>query len=159
MFAFPLVSFVSALTALIAAMAGPFVTLYVARAQMRISVLATNRQRWIDEFREQVAHLCSEVAIAGQIRDKIISNGRFVIQGEPEFLNSYGRLIYTANKIRLMVNPLDREHQDLLSAIDALLLQFQTSPDDIDLWAMGQALIGKSLSILRREWLLVQKGV
>jgi hypothetical protein len=39
-------SFVSALTALVASIAGPFVTLYVARTQIRFTVRSTNRQRW-----------------------------------------------------------------------------------------------------------------
>jgi hypothetical protein len=49
-----LVSFVSALTALVASIAGPIITLYVARSQVKAAVRSANRQRWIDEFRDLI---------------------------------------------------------------------------------------------------------
>ena len=160
MFTSTLVSIISALTALVASVAGPFVTLYVARTQLRANVWAANRQRWIDEFREQIAHFCSEIAIAAQVRDKMVSDGRIVIQGEPEFLNAFGRLIYTTNKIRLMINPLDPDHQELLALLNSLLARFRDASADDDIQAEGLAvveqLISKSVAIIRREWIRVQ---
>jgi hypothetical protein len=156
------VSFVSALTALIATIAGPFVTLYVARTQFNATVRSANRQRWIDEFREQIAHFCAELAISAQVRGKIVKDGRIVIQAE-EFLNSFGRLVYTANKIRLMVNPVERDHQELLGLINGLLLRFRTASAEDDLLAEGQAIVERivtmSLAIIRSEWLRVQRGI
>jgi hypothetical protein len=161
MFTSTLVSIISALTALVASVAGPFVTLYVARTQLRANVRSANRQRWIDEFREQVAHFCSEMAIAAQVRDKMVRDGRIVIQGEPEYLNAFGRLIYTTNKIRLMINPLDPEHQELIDLLNGLLAQFRDASADDDLRAQGTALIEqlipKSVAIIRREWIRVQR--
>jgi hypothetical protein len=158
-----LVSFVSALTALIATIAGPFVTLYVARTQFRATVRSANRQRWIDEFREQIAHFCAELAISAQVRDKIVKDGRIAVQAEPEFLQSFGRLVYTANKIRLMINPLEREHQELLELINDLLRRFRTASAEDDLQAEGQAIVERmvtmSLDIIRREWHRVQRGL
>jgi hypothetical protein len=156
------ISFISALTALVASVAGPFVTLYVARTQLRSTVRSGNRQRWIDDFREQIAHFCSELAIAAQVRDKIVKDGRIAIQAEPEFLNRFGKLIYTANKIRLMINPLDPEHHELLALINDLLHRFRTAVVEDDLHAQGQTIVEKvvamSLAIIRHEWQLVQRG-
>jgi hypothetical protein len=158
-----LVSFVSALTALIATIAGPFVTLYVARTQFKATVRSANRQRWIDEFREQIAHFCAEIAISAQLREKIVKDGQIVIQAGPEFLTSFGRLVYTANKIRLMINPLEREHQELLELINGLLRRFRTASADDDLQTEGQAIVEQivamSVAVIRREWLRVQRGV
>jgi hypothetical protein len=158
-----LVSFVSALTALVASIAGPIVTLYVARTQFKANVRSANRQRWIDEFREQIAHFCAELAISAQVRDKIVRDGRIVIQGEPEFLNSFGRLVYTANKIRLMINPLQHEHHELLELINDLLRRFRLASAEDDLQVEGQAIVERivamSLAIIRSEWLRVQRGL
>jgi hypothetical protein len=52
-----LVGFVSALTALLASIVGPAVTLYVARTQITATVRSANRQRWIDEFRDVISTL------------------------------------------------------------------------------------------------------
>ena len=73
------VSLISAFTALVASIAGPFVTLYVARTQMRVTVRSANRQRWIEEFRELIAQFCSEIAIAAQNRESMVKDGRIVI--------------------------------------------------------------------------------
>jgi hypothetical protein len=158
-----LVSFVSALTALIVTIAGPFVTLYVTRTQFKATVRSANPQRWIDEFREQIAHFCAEIAISAQVREKIVKDGRIVVRVEPEFLSSFGRLVYTANKIRLMINPLEREHQELLELINGLLRRFRTASADDDLQAEGQAIVEQivamSVAVIRREWLRVQRGV
>jgi type III secretory pathway component EscS len=158
----PSLGLVSALTALFASVAGPFVTLYVARTQLKASVRSTNRQRWIDEFRELIAHFCSELAVAAQSRDKIVSGGRIVIHDAPDFLNAFGRLIYTANKIRLMVNPLEPDHQRLLKLLNGMLVRLKTAPDGNDLQDEGLQMVDQviavSLTIVRCEWLRVQKG-
>jgi len=88
-----LVSVVSARTALIASIAGPIVTLYVARSQFRVSVRSANRQRWIDEFRDLIANFCAEIATSAQVREKIVRDGRIVIQAESEFMSSFEKLI------------------------------------------------------------------
>jgi formyltetrahydrofolate hydrolase len=157
-----LVGVVSALTALIASIAGPMVTIYATRTQIRATVRSANRQRWIDEFRDTMAHFCSELAIAVQGRQKLVRDGQIVIQTESEFLHSFGRLIYTANKIRLMINPLESEHQELIQIIEGLFVRFRTAPADQDLQAEGleivKQIVTMSLTIIRREWLLVQRG-
>lgn len=156
------VSLISAFTALVASIAGPFVTLYVARTQMRVTVRSANRQRWIEEFRELIAQLCSEIAVAAQNREAMIKEGRIVIAGERDLLGNFGKLVYTANKIRLMIDPLDRDHQNLLASIDALLALFRTGPEGQVLQASGQAfaqeIVRLTVAIVRREWMRVQRG-
>jgi uncharacterized membrane protein len=157
------IGFVSALTALIASIAGPFVTLYVARTQFRATVRSANRQRWIDEFRDLIAHFCAEIATSVQVREKIVRDGRIVIQAEAAFLSLFEKLIYTTNKIRLMINPLEHEHQKLLEVVNGLLVRFRTASSEDELQSEGQQIVGQivtmSVDIIRREWLRVQRGV
>ena len=100
-----LVSLVSAATALVASITGPFITLYVGRAQIKVAVLSTNRQKWIDGFRELVATFCSQVAAIVQVRDKIITEGKINLTGDAALLHQFERLIFTVTKIKLMINP------------------------------------------------------
>lgn len=46
-----LISLVSACTALVASVVGPFVTLAVAKRQFNATVLSANRQKWIETLR------------------------------------------------------------------------------------------------------------
>jgi hypothetical protein len=95
------------------------------------------------EFREQIAHFCAEIAISAQVREKIVKNGRIVIQADLEFLNSFGRLIYTANKIRLMINPREHDHLELLEQMNEPLKRLRTASAEDDLQAEGQAIVEK----------------
>jgi hypothetical protein len=51
-----LISLVSACTALVASIVGPFVTLAVARRQFSATALSANRQKWIESLRDMLAH-------------------------------------------------------------------------------------------------------
>ena len=42
-----------ALTALVAVIISPIISIYVVRKQFRASVISPNRQNWINEFRNQ----------------------------------------------------------------------------------------------------------
>jgi len=162
MFANNSITFFSALTALIASLAGPLVTIYATRSQINATVRSGNRQRWIDEFRDSISRFCSEIAIVAQGRETIVRDGEIVIHTESEFLQAYGRLIYSANKIRLMTNPNDPEHGQLLEAIDRIFVLLRTAAPNQDPHREGQAIIGevvqRSISIIRQEWNRVQRG-
>jgi hypothetical protein len=122
-----LLSLVSAATALVASFAGPFVTFRIGRAQIKATVLSTNRQRWIDGFRELVAALCSQVAVVVQVREKMIKEGKST-PDEPEILLHFERLVFTFTKIRLMINPLEEDRQMLLDTMQKLLTTIRTAP-------------------------------
>ena len=156
------VGVVSATTALVASVTGPLVTFYVGRSQVRAAVLSANRQRWIDGFRELIAEFCSQVAVAVQVHEKLIKDGKFHLPTEPEILKQFERLVFTATKIRLMINPLENDHRELLAAIEGLLTTLRTASPSDDVQpgaeATGRQIIGMSQMILRREWLRVQRG-
>jgi hypothetical protein len=157
-----IIGVISAATALVASVTGPLVTLYVGRSQIRAAVLSANRQRWIDAFRELIAEFCSQVAMAVQVREKIVRDGTFHLSTEPEILRQFERLVFTATKIRLMVNPLEDDHRELLAVVEGLLTTIRTAPPSADVQpgaeATGRRIIGLSHAILRREWVRVQRG-
>jgi ubiquinone biosynthesis protein UbiJ len=157
-----LVSLVSAATALVASITGPFITLYVGRAQIKVAVLSTNRQKWIDGFRELVATFCSQVAAIVQVRDKIITEGKINLTGDAALLHQFERLIFTVTKIKLMINPTDTDHQSLMTTMQGMLLVLRTADSSVDVQAemerTAQTIVDMSQAILRQEWLRVKKG-
>ena len=59
-----MLSLITAGTALVASIMSPLVTLSVARRQFRASVISTNRQKWIETFRDRVSELVSLMSTA-----------------------------------------------------------------------------------------------
>lgn len=147
------ISLVTAVTALVASLTGPLVTLHVGRSQIRAAVRSANRQRWIEEFRELISGFAGHFAAAVQVRDKVIEGGR----------RQFGQLVSTATKIRLLVNPLAAEHVELVREIDELLDRFRRADADHDMAQDGEATFRRvvkiSLGIVREEWLRVQRGL
>ena len=156
------VGVISAATALVASITGPLVTFHVGRSQVRAAVISGNRQRWIDAFREVISEFCSQVAVAVQVREKLARDGTFHLSTEPETLRQFERLVFIATKIRLMINPLENDHRELLAAMEGLLTMLRTASPSDDVQptaeATGRQIIGISQAILRREWLRVQRG-
>lgn len=157
-----LVSLVSAATALVASIAGPLVTLYVGRAQIRASVRSSNRQRWIDEFREVVSKFSGHIMTAAQVREKVIDAGHITLAAAPDYRHELELIVYTGTKIRMMINPLDPRHAHLIAELDGLLLRFRTAALDHDMQEDAVAtihrIIGASLVIIRDEWTKIQQG-
>ena len=156
------ISVISAATALVASITGPLVTFSIGRAQIRAAVLSSNRQKWIDGFRELIAGFCSQLAVLVQVRDKVVKDGKIVLSTDPEVLRHFEQLVLTLIKIQLMINPLDDEHRQLLSVMEDLLTKVRTTAPSVDIQPEAEAtarrIVELSLTILRREWMRVQRG-
>jgi hypothetical protein len=62
------VAFVSAMTALTAAVLSPMVSLLVARMQIRATVISNNRERWIEALRDAVAEYVAVLLTASMVK-------------------------------------------------------------------------------------------
>jgi hypothetical protein len=158
-----LISLVSACTALVASVAGPLVTLTVARRQFNANVLSANRQKWIEALRDLLAELVSLLVAALVMRSKWKEkwdHGRGPTAADPEMLAKLERIVLVQWKIRLLINPTEPDHQELHRTIDLAFkrIQLEDSPDsetegDIEnITRLAQA-------ILKREWQRVKQGV
>ena len=81
------ISLVSAATALVASIAGPIVTLTVAKRQFNANVLSANRQKWIETLRDGLAELISLLATALVVKQNWKGSwdkGKGVIEAEPQ---------------------------------------------------------------------------
>jgi hypothetical protein len=156
------ITLVSALTAMIASIAGPLVNTRIATTEFKANVLSVNRQKWIDTLRDLIATLNSQFLIAAALRQTLAEPTGMVIARDPELLRRVENLLRTVAKIELMLNPLEQDHQQLnvlmKEGIDQLRLP---SPDhDVEerIENLSRDIVQVSQTILKREWLRVKRG-
>jgi hypothetical protein len=158
----PIVSLVSASTALVASIVGPFITLTVARRQYNATVISTSRQKWIETLRDTLAELIAltraAVIVKSKWKDKW-DRGRGPLDADPAMLEKFEHIVLSQSKIELLINPTDADHKLLHDAIETAIsrlgaeasLEAETLRDIQTITRLGQA-------ILRREWQRVKIG-
>jgi hypothetical protein len=159
---FPL-SLITATTALMASILGPFVTLTVARRQFRANVISINRQKWIETFRDRVSELISLMNAAQVIKRHSVEawrGGLGPVQTNLALTEKFERAYMALAEIRLLTNGSDPEHQRLNDALAAALTHLQH--DELrqdELAASIEDVIALGRTIIRREWGRVKRGV
>ena len=158
----PVVSLVSACTALVASIIGPFITLTVARRQFNATVISTSRQKWMDTLRDTLAELIALVSAALVVKSKWKDKwdrGRGPLNADPAMLEKFEHIVLAQSKIDLLINPTNADHQLLSETIEKAIsrlgaeesLESETQSDIQNITRLGQ-------TILRREWLRVKIG-
>ena len=162
-----LLSLISACTALVASIAGPFVTLAVAKRNFNATVISANRQKWMELLRETLADLIS-MFVAGLIikakwqrraaQDKW-DHGRGALESEPGLIDKIQRMVLAEAKIRLLLNPNEADHQRLLQAIESASKRLQSEDSqESETEADIEAITKLAQAILKREWMRVKHG-
>lgn len=150
------VGLVSAATALVASIAGPLTALYIGRSQIRAAVLSTNRQKWIDSFRESIAAFCSQAASIVHLCQKVLIDGRVDFSNEPEVLRRFEALFLTFTRIRLLTDPFDDRQQQLLDTLQGLLRFMQNALPADEIYPEVEATVARivavSVGVVRGEW-------
>lgn len=157
-----LISLVSACTALVASVVGPFVTLAVAKRQFNATVLSANRQKWIETLRDLLAELISLLVAALVIKsgwkDKW-DKGLGPITRDPALLQKLERIVLVQWKIRLLVNPTEGDHQQLNQTIETAFKRLQSEDShDSETEADIESITRLGQGILKREWERVKRG-
>jgi hypothetical protein len=158
-----ILSLISACTALVASIAGPIVTLMVAKRQFSANVLSANRQKWIDALREALAEMISLLVAALVVKSNwrdAWQGGRAPLAKDAALLDKVQRLVLTQSKIHLLVNPTEADHQHLCAAIDGALLRLRSEQSqDSETEADIQLITQLAQKILKREWQRVKRGI
>ncbi len=148
-------SLVSALTALVAVIVSPVVSVYVARRQIRASVVSSNRYKWIDQLRDQLAELVSLIRFLDLYR-------KIEHITEAEWIDRFQKAFVIEQKIKLLINPNEPDHAELVgdirAAVTALLDTGHEASDDSNVVALTDTVIRHSQTILKREWERVKRG-
>jgi hypothetical protein len=154
------ITLVTATTALIAGIAGPFVSLLVARRQIRASVISNNRELWIvalrDALAEYLALVMTTILITGKTADDIDA----VVLRDADLRHALERALVVRGKILLMIDPNGSRQGTLHQSIEAVhgalvnreLLRLQEWRDRIE------SILGAGRELLQEEWERIKHG-
>lgn len=157
-----LLSLITAATALVASILGPFVTLSVARRQFKANVLSTNRQKWIDAFRDRLAELISLVNAAQVVKRRSAGDWRGGVgplESHPELAKKIEKTFMAVAQIRLLTKDSDPEHRALNVAVDealACLRDDDLRDDELATRIDDISRLGRN--IIRHAWRRVKRG-
>ena len=152
---------VSACTALVASVAGPMVQLVIARHQINANLISANRQKWIEALRDLVAELIALFNVGAYVKLATHRKAADMIPDNARLLEKIERILLVKNKIRLLTNPVERDHRELLEAIDATFAHlWQESEHDVvaQVNAGIEQISKHAQAILKREWVRVKRG-
>ena len=147
----------SLIVAAVAVFVGPFVTLHVGRKQIELSrriasrqIVAPMRQAWINALRDKLAELSNSALLYW--------NTEFDRRAEEE----QHRLFLIEEQIKLLINPDEPDHKELVAAIKNLLWALQKgvlkdSGNDFSLARERVLLLGQK--ILKTEWNRVKNDI
>ena len=144
---------VVAITALVAVVVGPLISIYIVRKQIKAQVASSNRQAWIDGFRSKVASFVSKTTslswdfnrdgrLSGDARQKIDDVGLLLME------------------VKLYTNPNEADHVRLINRVSEFandtfgVLEGEPSSGE----NYGIDIISITQNILRKEWERVKKG-
>lgn len=156
------ISVITASTALVASVMGPLVTLSVARRQFRANVISTNRQKWIDTFRDRVSELVSLMNAAQLIKRHSAEAWRGGVGPAASLgvTDKFEKAFMALSEIRLLTNASDPEHQRLNDALAIALAHLQHDElRDEELGVSVEEVITLGRTIIRHEWSRVKRGV
>lgn len=157
-----LISLVSALTALVASVIGPFVTIGVAKRQITASVVSANRHKWIAELRDMVAELISLMTAVLVVRSRWRgpwNRGLGAVAESPALLDKVQRITLVQWKIRLLLNPVEPPSVDLHRCIEDTFRMLQDETwDEASVAARIEAIARLTQDILKHEWQRVKAG-
>jgi hypothetical protein len=144
-------------TALAATLISPFVSVYVARRQIRASLVSANRQAWINALRDDLSELF-------QILEALFILRPGTLSGEEEIkhlMERGSRVQLLTNRIRLRLNPQEKPSNELLRLIGRLgdLSRLRPPRDGRDEFeGVMESAISQSQEILKAEWMRVKAG-
>jgi hypothetical protein len=155
-------SFISACTALIATIAGPFVAVRTARSQIKANLISSNRARWIESMRDLVACAISDWTGVMYLRAGLHSRDDIAIATNSALLSRIEAGLLTNSKIRLMLNPNEAESQRLLKALDAVVTGLRSAEAQATVESHVRThledVVRSAQAILKVEWIRVKLG-
>ncbi|MFN5497622.1 MAG: hypothetical protein ACK5C3_13730 [bacterium] len=147
---------VSSVTALVAVIVGPFVTVWVAKAQIKASVVSANRQQWINRLRDEIAGFVHQVKHV----PSALSAGAISVE---QAIAMHGELALREEVVKLLLNPNEPRHQDLVKLMSKASNTARKSINrrvgnakEID--EATDRVVAEAQKILKSEWERVKRG-
>lgn len=146
--------FMSLAVALLAVCFSPLISWLVAKKQINSTlkvankqILAPMRQQWIEALRDLISELTSEAHYL------YIAGGDEETDATGKTDKARHRMLFLEQKIRLMVNPKEDDHQVLVQRIRDLVTEAESSGRPRkDFGALHQEVTDLSRRVFKREW-------
>lgn len=122
-------------------------SLNIARLQIHSSTVSSNRQKWIDTLRDELAEFLAE-------RDALTAKLRDSERDQTSVRTSSTRLVRLFHQLQLRLNPKEADHARIISLVDDLSRKPTNELDD----SMIDELVALAQSVLKREWERVKQG-
>ena len=135
------------ITALVAVILGPTISIYVARRQIRGSVVSANRQAWINSLRDALASYMSKQSVARNLNKQHFANQDSLARIED--------IVGLQYKIELLLNPTHKDHAELiklLSNVTRTINQQKDENKDFNINSCNERIVSLSQKIIKREW-------
>jgi hypothetical protein len=154
------ITFITATSALVSGIAGPLVSMRVARHQAKAAVIVTSRERWTEALRDAIAEY---VSVAASVVTLAAGSGGSigeVARVNEEFRRVAERMILVRSKILLMTNPNRNVHSDLHQGIEAVHSALISSePMTLGHWqSLMETITHAGRAILKEEWQRLERG-
>ena len=153
------ITLITATTAMIAGIAGPFVAYLVARKQIRASVISNNRELWIVALRDALAEYVAIVASAELITRETHDEIHAIARSDRELLRALERGMLVRTKILLMTDPeesADQELHDSIEAVYEVLVKRETLAP-LEWRARMEAIMYAGRKVMRAQWARVKR--
>jgi hypothetical protein len=143
-------SIVAAVTALLAVIVGPFLTMRASKNQM----LGPMRQAWINSLRDTVSEFISSVYV-GHLETGVLSHDEQVREAATAARHAhFQKTVQLKEKIALLSNYKESEHQELVRLVNSAFAAYETGRDTA---VALKALREWSQQVLKTEWDVVKK--
>ena len=155
-----IISYLPAVTALFAVILAPIISLHITKKQIKASVVSNARREWIDALRNDAAEYL--VSITSTFMDW--ESARHLPSSVEDPLkkakDNLQKAFLSGTKMRLRLNTLDQEQNELREVIGAFIIEAQKGPKiapdkQRELSENFDSLVH---SILQRQWKKVQRG-
>lgn len=164
---------VAAVTALFAVFLSPLVSYWIARRQINAQVISVNRQEWINTLRDYVAEFLNLTAflkglepvppvtpsmLGGSVDER--EEAQLVRESNAIESERLERIHLALAKINLLLNPKEKDHQDLVKLLNDSLsaTREHLSNREAVVHYRRKEIIALSQKILKKEWERVKRG-
>jgi hypothetical protein len=153
------ITLITATTAMIAGIAGPFVAYLVARKQIRASVISNNRELWIVALRDALAEYIAIVASAALIIRETRDGIDAIARSDRDLLRALERGMFVRSKVLLMTDPNGSADRELHGSIEAVFNALATRklPAPTEWHARIEAVMRAGRTVMRAEWARVKR--
>ncbi len=147
---------VSSVTALIAVILSPIITIFVTKKQINASVLSNNRQVWINRLRDELAIIVATIHhLPSAHANQSISTDNAIAE--------YGKFIEKVQVVKLLINPKESDHDNLVKLIESAGNEIinainSRTADAKKFEEHSQRIVSQAQNVLKREWVRVKEG-